>query len=908
MMNPNDRGWLPVMKRLKLVIGAGTAAILSIIALGTLHVVEKTERAAWQAARQSLEGSAKAVENALERQLLQADGALASLPALFKAAGVAPGQAGPAAQLLGGVSFQTMAFRNLMLIAPDGSVVASGQARAVRHPLPADVALVGRNPTTLIGPIRNAATGDWSLYVARPIPGWVGIVPVAEVPLPTLMKLLSETNLTQGTRIFLERPDGRVLASQPHDELLIGKPRAAGRLAAADGVAFPATETGADEGMLTVARQSLYGDLRIVLTARNAVLLADWRSARDRIVLGAGIVALFVLAFAAAILIAIHQREKAGAERDRAAAVLDNAIAAMSDGFVMWDENDRLVTCNQRYRDLYALSAPFIHAGARFEDIVRHGAERGQYPQLSGDIDAFIADLLALRRQDSGTIERMLPNGIWVLVSERRTADGGRVGIRTDITALKTAHAELATANARANAAAKEARRQNAALTRQESRIRFLAHHDDLTGLKNRLAFRTQIADVLERAGAQGGQVALLFLDLDRFKDINDTLGHPVGDRLLREVAGRLSTSVRQADSVARLGGDEFAILCVGHDQPHAAEVLSARIVDVLGQPFSIEGRTISISTSIGIAVADGTGDADTLLKQADVALYQAKSRGRGVFCFFTDEMDAQLHGRLALEADLRRAIAEEQFELAYQPIYHLASRTLSGFEALLRWHHPERGPVAPGDFIPLAEETRLIVEIGAWALRRACRDAAQLPGSPRIAVNLSPVQLAFGDMVAIVKDVLAETGLDPARLELEITETALFDDDNRTLAALKGLKALGVRIVLDDFGTGYSSLSHLRLAPLDKVKIDRSFVNDITVRPDSAAIVSAIAALAAELGMTTTAEGIETPAQLEAIGKAGCTEAQGYLLGRPQPLLKALATTLVHEEIGAIAGGRLVG
>ena len=891
------------MNRLKIVIGAGTAAILTIIALGTVNVVQRTERIAWQTARQSLEGSAKAVENALDRQLLQVDGALASLPTLFKAAKVAPGQAGPAALLLSGVSFQTMAFRDLMLVAPDGSVIASGQSRTARYPLPPDVAMVGRNPTTLIGPIRNPVTGDWSLYVARPIAGWIGIVPVAEVPLQTLMKLVSETNLASGTRIFLERSNGEVIASLPHDELLIGNARKSTRIETPEnGVAFMATEAGKNESVLTVVRQSLYGDIQVVLVARSSALMADWSNARDRIVLGAGIIALFVLAFAGAILVAIHQREKASAERDRAAAVLDNAIAAMSDGFVMWDENDRLVTCNQRFRELYAQSASFIHVGATFEEIVRGGAERGQYPQITGDIDAFIADLLAWRRQGSGTIERMLPNGRWVLVSERQTADGGRVGIRTDITALKTAHAELAAANARANAAADEAQRQNVALTRQESRIRFLAHHDDLTGLQNRLAFRTHIADTLHELGTEGGQIALLFLDLDRFKDINDTLGHPVGDQLLRDVAKRLSACVRKTDVVARLGGDEFAILCKGDDQPQAAEVLSARIVDVLSQPFVIEGRTISISTSIGIAMAEGAGgDADILLKQADLALYQSKSRGRSTFCFFSEEMDEQLRGRIALEADLRRAIAEEQFELAYQPLYHLASQQLSGFEALLRWHHPERGFVGPGDFIPLAEETRLIVEIGAWVLRRACRDAIQLPGTPKIAVNLSPVQLAFGDMVAIVEDVLRETGLDPARLELEITETALFDDDNRILAVLKSLKALGVRIVLDDFGTGYSSLSHLRLAPLDKVKIDRSFVNDITARPDSAAIVSAIAALAGELGMTTTAEGIETQAQLEAVIQAGCTEAQGYLLGKPQPLLPAAASTVFNERLATI-------
>ena len=888
------------MHRLKIVIGAGTAAILTIIALGTVNVVERTERIAWQTARHALESAAKAVENALDRQLLQVDGALASLPALFKAARIAPGQSGPASQLLNGLSFQTMAFRDLMLVAPDGSVAASAQSRAARHSLPVDVALVGRNPTTLIGPLRNPVTGDWSLYVARTIAGWVGIVPIAEVPLQTLMKLVSEANVGTGVQIFLKRADGTVIASLPHNELLVGKVQQSGdQQAAANGVAFATGGDGMDDGALTVVRQSLYGDIQVVLVAKKAALFAEWRDTRDRLVLAAAITSLFVLAFAAAILVAIRQREKASAARERAAAVLDNAIDAMSDGFVMWDESDRLVTCNKRYRELYALSADFIQPGAHFEDIVREGAKRGQYPQITGDIDAFVDNLAAWRQEDSGTIERLLPDGRWLLISERKTADGGRVGIRTDITALKTAHAELAAAHTRANAAVEEARRQNTALTRQESRIRFLAHHDDLTGLQNRLAFRTQIADALLGAEGDSDRIALLFLDLDRFKDINDTLGHPVGDQLLREAARRLAGCVRKTDGVARLGGDEFAVLCLDRDQPQSAEALSSRIIEVLGRPYVIQGRTISISTSIGIAVAEGAGgDADALLKQADLALYQSKSMGRGTFCIFTPEMDERLRERIALEADLRRAIAEEQFELAYQPIYNLESEQLCGFEALVRWQHPQRGVVGPGDFIPLAEETRLIVEIGAWVLRRACRVSVQLPGSPRIAVNLSPVQLAFGDTVATVEDILRETGLDPARLELEITETALFDDDNRTLAALRSLKKLGVRIVLDDFGTGYSSLSHLRLAPLDKVKIDRSFVRDITARRDSASIVSAIAALAGELGLATTAEGIETLEQLEAVGRAGCTEAQGYLLGKPQPILRAASSTFFSKRL----------
>lgn len=888
-----------MIKRLKLMVVAGTAIILAVAATGASNLVRQREVAAWRAAEQSLEGQAVAVENALDRQLLQVDGALASFATLFDVAQIGPGQREPASRLLRGLNFQTMAFRDLLLVGPDGSIIASARSSGARHSLPLDVAMVSRAPTNLIGPIRNAVTGDWSLYVARRIPAWHGVVPVAEVPLHTMMKLLAEAGVGSDTRISLERADGQIVAMLPHDELLIGKPRVpALPTRSAKGKAFLVGDRGSETGTLNVVRGSLYGDIRVVLSVKSTEVLADWRQDRDRTITAAVFGALLLSAFAGAILLAIHQRERADAERGRAAALLDNAIEAMSDGFVMWDESDRLVTCNQRYRDLYALSAPFMTAGAHFEDIIRKGAELGQYPQATGEIEEFVRDVTTWHRQGRGSIERLLPDGRWLLITESRMRDGGIVGIRTDITALKGALAELAAANTRANEAAEEARQQNAALVEQEHRIRFLAHHDELTNLQNRFAFRSQITKSLLRKEGDSAVAALLFLDLDRFKDVNDTLGHPVGDLLLLSVAERLKTCVRDTECVARLGGDEFAVLSLDSGQPQQAAALATRIIEVLSEPYVLKDRTISISASVGIAIAEGSGfDADLLLKQADLALYQAKARGRGVCCVFTAEMDEQLRARLTLEMDLRQAVEERQFELSYQPIFDLKSSKLCGFEALLRWHHPERGLVGPAEFVPLAEETRLIVDLGEWVLRQACMDAAQLPGDLRIAVNLSPVQLIFGDAVATVRDILAETGLDPRRLELEITETALLANDNRNLGTLRGLKELGVRIVLDDFGTGYSSLSHLRLFPLDKVKIDRSFVRDMTAHSDSAAIVAAVAALAAELGMTTTAEGIETQDQLDAVDRAGCTEAQGYLLGKPQPILKAVHTTLFRRS-----------
>jgi diguanylate cyclase (GGDEF)-like protein len=446
--------------------------------------------------------------------------------------------------------------------------------------------------------------------------------------------------------------------------------------------------------------------------------------------------------------------------------------------------------------------------------------------------------------------------------------------------------------------------RQNAILREREGRIRCLPHHDPRTRLPNRVLFRSELESALRAASERGGSVAVLYLDLDRFKDVNDTLGHPSGDELLRLVAERLRTCAGSRTVVARLGGDEFAMICASSDLPAEAETLSRYLIAELRRPYEVLGHAVVTGASIGIALSTaGNLDGDTLLKHADLALYQAKAAGRGTACVFAEDMGARLRERLAIETDLRVALARHQLELAYQPIHDLEADAVCGYEALLRWHHPERGPVSPALFVPIAEETGLIVEIGAWVLRRACTDFAALPRGLTISVNLSPVQLASATIAADVARVLAETGLDPARLELEITETALFTKGHENKRSLEALRALGVRIVLDDFGTGYSSLSHLHHFPLDKIKIDRSFVQDMPERAASAAIVTALAGLAAELGMSTTAEGVETARQLALVREAGCTQVQGYLLGRPQPILRVVET--VAAKMAAKAGGR---
>jgi diguanylate cyclase (GGDEF)-like protein len=375
-----------------------------------------------------------------------------------------------------------------------------------------------------------------------------------------------------------------------------------------------------------------------------------------------------------------------------------------------------------------------------------------------------------------------------------------------------------------------------------------------------------------------------MLLDLDRFKSVNDSLGHPIGDGLLKAVAQRLKASLRDTDFVARIGGDEFAILqTFDGDQRDAAVALSNRILDVFSATYEVGGHQVVTGTSIGIALAPEHGtDVDQLMKGADLALYRAKSRGRNQFCIFEPDMETEAHSRHALEIDLRNALKHAEFEVHYQPVFDTVMETPCGAEALLRWRQPQKGLVSPAEFIPLAEETGLIVPLGDWVLRTACIEATTWPAHMKVAVNVSPVQFRKGDLVDTVARALVDSDLPPERLELEITESVLLHNNEENLAILSALKSLGVSIVLDDFGTGYSSLSYLTMFPFDKIKIDRSFVTELSERPDCAAIVCAIINLARILNMVTTAEGIESREQLLLLRAAGCSFAQGFLLGRP--------------------------
>jgi diguanylate cyclase (GGDEF)-like protein len=534
---------------------------------------------------------------------------------------------------------------------------------------------------------------------------------------------------------------------------------------------------------------------------------------------------------------------------------LDAALDNMLQGLCLYDADDRLQVVNHRFFEIFGLPPERVRPGITFYEILELSIAAGNHPgrsasQLQLDHTDFVA------RHLTGTRFIELHGGRVVASTHRPTSDGGWVATHEDVTERRLA----------------------------EAKIIHMAGHDALTNLPNRMLFREQMEHALGRVD-RGEGIAVLYLDLDRFKAVNDTLGHPIGDALLCKVTERIGAVVRGTDTVSRLGGDEFAILQIGAPQPTGAKVLATRVIEAIGELFDVEGHQIVIGASIGIAIApnDGT-EPDQLLKNADMALYRAKSTGRGTYHFFQPEMDAQMQARRILELDLRKALAAGQFELFYQPFVDLLTNKVSGFEALVRWNHPVRGLVPPDEFIPLAEEIGLIAPLGEWVLKKACLEAATWPGNLSVAVNLSPAQLRSRAFVFSVVAALEDSHLAATRLELEITETVLLQNTEATLQALHQIRQLGVRIAMDDFGTGYSSLSYLRSFPFDKIKIDRSFVAELDEKNDSVAIIRAVTGLAGSLGMTTTAEGVETKEQLDILRLEGCTQVQGYLFSRPRP------------------------
>ncbi|WP_445216512.1 EAL domain-containing protein [Bradyrhizobium sp. Pa8] len=557
--------------------------------------------------------------------------------------------------------------------------------------------------------------------------------------------------------------------------------------------------------------------------------------------------AIIAIALAAALL-----DRRAKGELGRQQVVLDTALENMSQGLCMFDADGKIQLFNERYAAMLGRTDIPL-AGRLLVDVLREEQAKGQW---QGDAGEFFARLVADAREGRTTSQVVTRFGRSIRVVNQPMQGGGWVATFEDITEWLEAQAKIS----------------------------HMARHDALTNLPNRVLFHEQLEQGLRRAKS-GDQLAVLCLDLDHFKDINDSLGHPIGDALLKEVGRRLKATVGASDTVARLGGDEFAVVQIGRSEEAAARALAGRLVEVISAPYEIDDHQIVIGVSIGISLSPQDSDnPDELLKNADLALYRAKADGRGTYRFFETGMDARAQARRLLEMDLRAALLRDEFEAYYQPIRDVASGRVVAFEALLRWNHPQRGLIAPINFIPVAEETGLIVQLGEFVLRSACGDAATWPDDVDVAVNLSPVQFKSPNLIASVTDALAASGLAARRLELEITESVLLQNSEATLTTLHELRAMGVRISLDDFGTGYSSLSYLRSFPFDKIKIDRSFVSELATREDSMAIIRAVTGLGRSLGIVTTAEGVENDAQLELLRREGCTQAQGYLFSKPRP------------------------
>ena len=727
-------------------------------------------------------------------------------------------------------------------------------------------------------PVQNRGDGTWTIYMARKLTGpdgrFLGLV-LGAVDLSYFENLYAEMASEPDDVFSMFRTDGVLIARHPTRADAIG--RAYPRTAASKILAENPTGTGQlrtqspidglDRFVATRALAHFPLVMSVSRTASSA--LAQWRE--EALALGMALVLLVIglcvtlslgarqirgqgrLAKSEAARVAAEERERGERLLREEYARFGTALDSMTQGLALFDEHDRLIVMNARLIAMYAVPETVQRPGTSHDALLDH------LRSFTGDSSnrRMVEDLQSgLDGRSSAEFTRILSDGRIIAVCHAPVSAGGFVCTHEDVTERR----------------------------RDEATIAHMAHHDALTGLPNRLLLQEHIERLIASdARRRGG--AVLMLDLDGFKQVNDVHGHHFGDELLRLVARRLRDSVGEGDLLARLGGDEFAIARNGSVQPDDGQMLAGRLVAALQRPFALQGTEITIGTSIGMAVAD-TEDAtpELLLRHADIALYRAKAAGRGSWCLYQTQMDVELRGRQALEADLRRAVAQQQFVLHYQPIFDTQGG-LTSCEALVRWNHATRGMVSPGDFIPLCEEIGLIRELGAWVLNQACADAAAWPESVKVAVNLSPVQFRSTDLADQVRQALTVSGLSPRRLELEITESVMLQDDMTNLTILQDLHTTGVQISMDDFGTGYSSLSYLRRFPFDKIKIDQSFVRDLSSDRDNLAIVKAAIGLGRALGMTVLAEGVETAEQVAILTAEGCHELQGYHLGRPKPL-----------------------
>jgi diguanylate cyclase (GGDEF)-like protein len=723
--------------------------------------------------------------------------------------------------------------------------------------------------SVLIELVQSRFSGDWATVIAHKVTGpkgeLLGIVTRAMTP-ASIEKFFASVALGEGAAISMYHRDGTLLARYPHIEAMIGRNFASGQmhreiLSRSDrGTMRLASPM---DGLDRLASVRALADFPISIIATTTVVaaLADWREQTRSLVAAAGLSVLVITLMLFLVVRKLSQQHQLEKQR------LDTAVNNIPQGLVVYDTLARVTVCNRRYIEMFGLSPDVAKPGCTMQDLISHRKETGSF---DGDVGEFCASII--RNVALGKVTHQIteaPDGRSILIINQPLETGGWVATIEDVTERR----------------------------RSEERITHLAHYDALTDLPNRALFHEKLKQELARI-APGEQLAVLYIDIDEFKSVNDTLGHLIGDELLTSVAVSLSQCVAATDFVARLGGDEFAIVQTAVKTPADVSGLVTRVFDAIREPYECLGHQVTTDASIGIALAPQHGvDLDQILKNADLAMYAAKSAGRRTYRFFEPDMDARVKARRKLEMDLRQARTDGALEVYYQPCVSLQNNKITGCEALLRWRHSERGMISPAEFIPIAEETGLINQLGEWVLTTACAEAATWPDDIKLAVNVSPVQFKSGTLALKIVAALAASGLPANRLELEITEAVLIRDDEAALEILHQLRAIGVRIALDDFGTGYSSLSYLQRFPFDKIKIDRCFIDDLVEPEGSSCIVQAIVNIAAARHITTTAEGVETQQQRELLRALGCAEIQGNLFSPARPAAEINRLCLSHRE-----------
>jgi len=717
--------------------------------------------------------------------------------------------------------------------------------------------------------VRGRLSKDWATIIAHRITGengaFLGLVTRA-IPPANFEKFFESLALGDGASISIHHRDGTLLARYPHVQAMIGlnfknAPVHQRILSKSDHGTTRIISAIDGLSRLASARALTDFPIGIIATTTVSAALADWREQLGYMIAAAGLSVLVIAGLLFLVVRKLSQQHQMEKER------LDTAVNNIPQGLVVYDKAARITVCNKRYIEMFGLSPEVAKPGLSMQGLIAHRKETGSF---DGDVDEFCNAIM--RNVALGKVTHQVseaPDGRAIQIINQPLESGGWVATIEDVTERK----------------------------RSEEQIAHLAHYDALTDLPNRVLFREQLEHALNQVQS-GEQLAVLYIDIDEFKSVNDALGHSVGDELLKAVAGRLRSCLRETDLAARLGGDEFAIIQTAVRNPSETTHLVERIYRAIREPYECGSHLITTDASIGIALASGhNSDLDQLLRNADLAMYAAKSAGRRTYRFFKPDMEAQVTARHVLEMDLRQAISDGALEVHYQPCISLRDNRITGCEALLRWRHSERGMISPAEFIPIAEETGLINQLGEWVLTTACAEATTWPDDIRLAVNVSPVQFKSGTLALKILAALAASGLPAGRLELEITEAVLIRDDEAALAILHQLRAIGVRIALDDFGTGYSSLSYLQRFPFDKIKIDRCFVDDIAEPDGSSCIVQAVVNIAAARDMTTTAEGVETKQQMELLRALGCAEMQGYLFSQAKPAVEIKQLFFTHRQ-----------